>query len=470
VSRQIDFPRARSTVLIIATVTLIVALAGLLAKIGADAQWLAALGHVIAVRHVIPAGVPFAAAPTGHWPNALVLAELVFNGLEGTLGDRGLMLAQLLAVGAAMTVLSRDARAAGGSSRATSGVLLVAALGTLPSLAIARVQMFSLVLFPVLVMLLRAEARNPSRRIWLVLPLLALWSNLHGAALLGLAVVLAYVLLVRLRQQPMTAVSVAIASPLALCLTPALGGTVSYYHGLLTNVAAQRGQGMWGPLSLHAPLDIVLLLAALALAVRVWRARPQLWEWAVLAALTLATIEASRNGVWLLFFLVPPAARAARAARTATAPTAATPPRTWEGLVPLAALASTVLIVFTIVRGPTAQVATKALVAQAIDLAHGSPVLAADGVDEQVALQGGRIWVGNPIDAFSKPEQAAYLDFLQGSAGGRQALAAQVRVVLVSRGSRTQALMNATPKFALVATDRRAAIYERMPIVLAAKP
>ena len=454
--------------LITATVALIVALAALLAKIGADAQWLAALGHVIASRHVIPAGVPFAAAPTGHWPNALVLAELVFNALERTLGDRGLMLAQLLAVGAAMTVLSRDARAAGANTRATSAVLLVAAVGALPSLAIARVQMFSLVLFPVLVMLLRAEARSPSRRLWLVLPLLALWSNLHGAALLGLAVVLAYVLLVRLRQQPLTAVGVGLLAPLALCLTPALGSTLSYYHGLLTNVAAQRGQGMWGPLSLHAPLDIVLLLAALALAVRVWRARPQLWEWVVLAALAVATVEASRNGVWLLFFLVAPAARAAKAA---TAENAAAPARTWEGLVPLAALASIALIAFTIVRGPTAQGATTGLVAQAIGLAHGSPVLAAGGVDEQVALQGGRIWVGNPIDAFSRPDQAAYLDFLQGSAGGRQALTAQVRIVLVTRGSRSQALMNATHEFALVDRDRGAAIYERLATTaLAAKP
>lgn len=458
--------------LIAATVTLIVALAALLAKIGADAQWLAALGHVIAVHHVIPAGVPFAAAPTGHWPNALVLAELVFNGLERTLGDRGLMLAQLLAVGAAMTVLSRDARAGGAGPRATSAALLLAALGALPSLAIARVQMFSLVLFPVLVVLLRAQARQPSRRIWLVVPLLALWSNLHGAALLGLAVVLAYVLLVRLRQEPRTALGVGLAAPLALCLTPALGGTVSYYHGLLTNVAAERGQGMWGPLSLHAPLDIVLVAAGLALAVRVWRARPQFWEWAVLAALSLATIEASRNGVWLLFFLVPPAARAARTAgATTTASRTITPARTWEGLVPFATLASIALITFTIVRGPTAQGATKGLVTQAIDLAHGSPVLAAGGVDEQVALQGGRIWVGNPIDAFSKPDQAAYLDFLQGSAGGRQALAAEVRVVLVTRGSQSQALMNATHEFALVDSDRGAAVYERLPTaVLAAKP
>ena len=89
----------RSTVYIAATVAVIVAIAALLARVGADAQWLAALGHVIVQRHSIPTGIPFAAAPTSHWPNAIVLAELAFDALERTLGDRGLMLAQLLAVG-----------------------------------------------------------------------------------------------------------------------------------------------------------------------------------------------------------------------------------------------------------------------------------------------------------------------------------------------------------------------------------
>jgi hypothetical protein len=455
VSTRIDFSRAMPT----ATVALIVALAALLAKIGADAQWLAALGHVVATRHSIPAGVPFAAAPTAHWPNVLVLAELVFNGLERTFGDRGLMLAQLAAVGGAMTILSRDARAGGAGPAGVSVALLVAAIGALPSLVIARLQMFSLVLFPIVVMLLRAEARHPSWRIWLVVPLLALWSNLHGAALLGLAVVLAYLLLVRLRQQPLTAVCAGLASLLALCLTPALAGTVSYYHGLLTNVAAQRGEGMWGPLSLHAPLDLVLIAAGLALTVRAWRARPQLWEWAVAAALLLATIEASRNGLWLLFFLAPPAARAMK------------PTRGWLGLVPVVAVASFAVIVLATVRGPTAQGAGKALVAEAIGLAHGSPVLAADGIDEQVALGGGRIWVGNPIDAFSRRDQASYLDFLRGSAQGRLALGAHVRVVLVARGGRAQALMNTTPAFALVGEDKWGAIYERAhSTLLADKP
>jgi hypothetical protein len=449
VSRQTDFSRIGPNLVLAGAVGVIVAFAALLGRIGADAQWLAALGHVIATRHTVPAGVPFAAAPTSHWPNVLVLAELIFNGLERTLGDRGLMLAQLLAVAVAMTVLARDARASGAAAAGIGAALLLAAVGAMPSLAIARVQLFSLALFPVLIALLRSQTREPSRRIWLVVPLLALWSNLHGAALLGLGIVIAYLLLGRFRPDRLLAVSVAGASVLALCLTPALGRTVAYYHGVVTNLAAQRGEGQWGPLSLSAPLDLVLIAAALLLVVQVWRARAELWEWCVIVALAALTIHASRNGVWLLFFLVGPASRAI------------VPKRSWQGLVPIAALASVGAICIAVVRGPASAGASSSLVAGAVVLAHGSPVLASGAIDEQVALAGGRIEVGNPIDAFSRPEQAAYLDWLAGDASGRRALAAGVRVVLVTRGSQTQTLMAHSPGFTLAGGDPTTAIYER---------
>src|ERR1700722_1625471 len=152
-------PPWRPAMPVAAAVIVIVAVAALLATVGADARWLAALGHVIVQRGSIPSGVPFAAAPTGHWPNALVL-----GGLERALGDRGLVLAQLLAVGAAMAVLARDSRLGGAQPAGIAVALMLAAVGTMPSLAIVRAQVFSLVLFPVLCVLLRAEARSASRR------------------------------------------------------------------------------------------------------------------------------------------------------------------------------------------------------------------------------------------------------------------------------------------------------------------
>ncbi len=441
---------------VVASVGLVVALAALLGRVGADSRWLAALGHTIAVSGSIPHGVPFAAAPTAHWANPLVLAELILAGFYRALGDRGLMVAQLLAVAAALWVLVGDARASGASARGSAIAIAIAGLGALPSLAIARVQMFSLVLFALLVALLRSEARRPSQRVWLAVPLLALWGNLHGAAILGLGVLGVYLLVARARVQPRVACGVAVASVLAMFLNPALLGTVGYYHGVLTNVAAIRGEGMWGPVSLSAPFDVVMIACVGALVWFGFRARRwavlSVWEWIVVLGLGVMTGSAHRNGVWLLFFVV--AAGAVGLSRA------------WPELVRLPAagaiaVGSVVLVCLAVSRGPVAYAPGPSLVAQAITLSHGSPILAGGGVDEQVAVAGGRIWVGNPIDAFSVTDQSAYLDWLSGDRGGLRALAG-VRVVLANRGSPAARLTAADPAFAAVGRDREGVLFERV--------
>src|SRR5207244_2609954 len=82
-------------------VALIIGFSMLVGMVGADARWLAALGHNIVLGERIPDGIPFATAPTVHWHNVPVLAEQVFWALQAALGDRGLVLAQALAVGIA---------------------------------------------------------------------------------------------------------------------------------------------------------------------------------------------------------------------------------------------------------------------------------------------------------------------------------------------------------------------------------
>jgi hypothetical protein len=449
VTAKLDLARIGPRLVLGTTAGLILALVALLSRVGADAQWLAALGQNIIAHHSVPAGVPFATAPTGHWPNALVLAELIMGGLERGLGDRGLMLAELTAVALALAILARDAEREGADGIGTGAALLVAAIGALPSLAIARVQLFSLALFPLLVALLRAQSRSPSRAIWLAVPLLAVWSNLHGAALLGAGMLIVYLVFERARREPVLAVSVAAVSLAGLCLTPALLRTVTYYHGVLTNLAAQRGEGMWGPLSLSSPLDLIMALAAVLLIARMTRAHARRWEWCMVAVLAVLTVKADRDGVWLLFFLVAPAARQLA------------PARSLRALVPVAAALSVALLGISLVRGPAPSGASRSLVAGAIALAHGSPVLADGSIDEQVALAGGRIWAGNPIDAFSHRVQATYLDWLAGDARGASAVTPSVRVVLVSRGSQTQALMARLPGFVAARGDAGAVLYER---------
>ena len=71
-----------------------------------------ALGdHIRSTGH-IPDGVPYAVAPSSHWHNTLVAAELSLSFVQG-LGVRALGVLQLVAVGACLLILDRDARRRG---------------------------------------------------------------------------------------------------------------------------------------------------------------------------------------------------------------------------------------------------------------------------------------------------------------------------------------------------------------------
>ena len=68
-------------------------------------------------------------------------------------------------------------------------VAIFALLAAPAALCAVRAQTFSCVLFVPFLALLAAEARRPSRRVWLALPLVALWANLHGTVLVAAALV-----------------------------------------------------------------------------------------------------------------------------------------------------------------------------------------------------------------------------------------------------------------------------------------
>ena len=84
----------------------------------------------------------------------------------------------------------RDARRAplGGSPTWTTAIAAPVMLVLFPTPV--RSQAFAMPLFAALVWLLARDARQADRRIWLVLPLLVVWANVHGSVLLGCGLVL----------------------------------------------------------------------------------------------------------------------------------------------------------------------------------------------------------------------------------------------------------------------------------------
>jgi hypothetical protein len=440
--------RVSATALALLFVAAVVGVAG---TIGPDARWLGALGRTIA-HHGIPRGVPFAAAHSAGWPNVPALGELVFSGLLGAFGDRGLLLAQLAAVTFGLVVASRDARSAGASDAGVAASIYVLVAAALLALVGIKAQLFSLALFPLLAALLRAETRAPSRRVWLLVPLVALWSNLHGAVLLGLAVALVHLGLHRLRRRPLESVLVGGAAVLALCATPALERTPRYYLGVAGSEAAKRGYGLWAPLSPTSGFDLLLAAGAVVLAVAFVRARPPVWELVAAALLAGLTVHTARNGVWLLLFLAPRAAVAVRARG-----------RPRPALAGVAALLLAAALVAGLVRGPLSIGARSTLIRKAIAEARGGPILAESAPAEQIVAAGGRVWISNPLDAFHREDQSAYIDWLQGKPGGDRLLD-RARVVVSSADSPSGRRLRHERRFRLVARSGRYELFVRSPL------
>lgn len=431
---------------------LVVAFVAAFARIGADCDWLVALGDRIRADGKVPTGVPFASAPSAHWHNVLVLAELVLSVVHGW-GRFALVVLDLVAVIVSLVILDRDARRRGAGDGGLALALLFVSLGTLGSLVIVRVSLFSLVAFAAVIALVRAQERRPSRAVWWLPVIVALWSNLHGAVLVGVAVIGVYLVISRLRGRPLETIAVGIATLVAVLVTPAGPATADYYWTVLHNRAAARGLGLWSQLSLARPLDVVfivvavLLLVAIVLGSRRGGRRLAAWEWIVLAALVVASVQSARNGMLLLFFIAGPAAvaltRVGRGASVARGPDA----RSRRLAVIVTVVCAVVAAVVLTLRHSAVEDPVPAVVDRLTAATTGRVVLAPSPLAEELAVHGSRLWLANPIDAFSAADQDRYLDFVSLGRIDGSLLDRGIGAVLVTRGSPQEKAIRAVPSF-----------------------
>jgi hypothetical protein len=316
-------------------------------------------------------------------------------------------------------------------------VAALVVVGALPAFAVTNVSLFSLALFPVLIGLLESEADAPTRRIWLAVPLVALWGNLHGAVLAGWALLACYLAVERARRRPAESAAVLAGATLALLANPELWQTPRYYWSVLRNEAARQGTGLWTPLRGRV-FDVLLVAVFVLFAVLAVRRglRLRVWEAVAVVGLAAASVHVARNGVWLLCVAAYPASRSLRLRG----------PR--FGTAALVAGALGVAAVAGIVEGPRDPGAAA--------LAHrvarsGEPVLADSLLGQQVALAGGRVWLNNPLDAFTHRDQRLYLAWLRGRPDGDGAVS-HASFVLVEAGSRPARRADEDPRLVQVAS------------------
>jgi hypothetical protein len=268
------------------------------------------------------------------WVDQQWLGHVTLYGLFALGGAKLASLVSALVFSAAFVGTLVLARRRGASSGA---VVLFGLLGWPYASTWPQAEVFSRLFFLGLLVLVAREARAPSWRVWLALPLLVVWANVHGAVLLGAALValLGATGIVRGRAVRARDLALLVLPWPCVLATPYGLSVLGYYRSTITNPSFHRYVGPWTPavpFSLEGAAFFALVLLTVVLVVRNPR-RLQRFEIAVLCVTGLAAAEAVRSIPWFvaacLLFVAPLAPEKTRSAR---------PPRLAVGAALLAAV------------------------------------------------------------------------------------------------------------------------------------
>jgi len=263
--------------------------------------------NLMAGREVVEHGLPGRDEITvyGHgstWTDQQWLAQVFMYGAHGLGGYALLSIVTCVSVVGAFALAATAARSLGAGPRAI-WLLFLPVLVAAPWAWSIRAQMLTLPLYTGLLWLLATEARGSTRRVWLAIPMLVLWGNLHGSAALGalLVILLGAYELVRGRGSSwQRTVSLVVLAPLALLVTPySPSTTVRYYHLMLVDppFAGQVTEWRWPAPAANTIAFYVLV--AVAVAIVAWgRRRLTAFDIAVLAITLVGAFTAIRGIPW----------------------------------------------------------------------------------------------------------------------------------------------------------------------------
>ena len=266
-------------------------------------SWLTLVSGREVAEHGIPRTDSFAVWTKGvPWIDQQWLAQLTFYGAQA-LG--GFKLVMLLHAGALVTALGIALGAARSLGASVKSVALVAAVCMLlaPWALAMRAQTLAIPLFVALIWLLAADSRSPSRRVFLVLPLLVLWANIHGTVTLACALVVLRGVTVALsrREGPKRLrATILISLPFAALLaSPYATELLGYYRTMLISPMLRTFISEWGPSTPSAMTALFYLVAfgTVALLAR-YPSRLTVFERLALLVTLAAGVTAIRSIVW----------------------------------------------------------------------------------------------------------------------------------------------------------------------------
>ncbi|MEO9175181.1 MAG: hypothetical protein ABI317_06665, partial [Gaiellales bacterium] len=268
--------------------------------VGPD-TWLDILGGHQIVGHGLPRHDTLTVLAHGHpWVDQQWLAQLVVYG-GYTLGGLGLLkLANAALLLGALTIALAVGLRRCGSAVAVSGVALLGEI-VLFDRSLIRAETIAQLLYVVLLAVVFAEARRPSRRIMLLFPILLIWANVHGTVVLGAAIVAGAGLIDMRRGEVRRGAALLVGAALSTLASPYATGLPGYYGSTLGNPALQSWATEWQAPSIStAPQTYLLALLVVVFLARGWRRLLPIERLVICLAVPLA-LSTIRSSPWLVY-------------------------------------------------------------------------------------------------------------------------------------------------------------------------
>jgi hypothetical protein len=236
------------------------------------------------------------------WTDQQWLAQLALYGLWRLGGIKLALLIHALLVTSGIAGAALIARTRGASALSVTYVAVPVLVAYYPVASVMRPQSFAFPLFAATLWLILADARKPSRRVFATLPLLVLWTNLHGSVLLGAMLVslAGLVAMVQQRRHSGHGLVLFLAPWACLFASPYALHLPFYYNKILVGGHFKKFVTEWAPttLTLGTAAVYLLVLGGLWLLGRAGRSAPLLDQLAFVLTAVLA-FEAVRNTAWI---------------------------------------------------------------------------------------------------------------------------------------------------------------------------
>lgn len=280
----------------------IVLLVTLRRGLGGD-SWLALLSGRWIAQHGLPTHDSMTVMAHGHrWTDQQWLAQLGLYGLWRAGGLKLALLVHALLATGALTGAALIARRHGATARSVTWVAIPALLAYYPVAAVLRTQSFALPLFAATLWLLLDDARRPSRRVFVTLPLIVLWANLHGSVLLaaGLVALSGLVTLTRARRPTARGLALTFLPWVCILASPYATHLPAYYRKVLVGGDFSHLVTEWAPTTLQLITIPVFILAfgGLWLLGRNERATVPVFDQLAFLAIAVIAFQAIRNIAW----------------------------------------------------------------------------------------------------------------------------------------------------------------------------